>query len=243
MEVHAHTHTARKKWTHYFWEFLMLFLAVFCGFLAENFREHQVEHKREKEYMQSLQEDLKTDTGSLQTNIKNVDIAFRKIDSLLLFIKNNPRIKKINYDFIKLNTEAMLWLNFSLTDRTASQLKNAGNMRLIREKEISNQIMQYWSMGDDIKNSQQRFEIYRIKSREVFFKIFRVFDFYIYNHHLVTDEPIDIPVIKDDPALLAEYGNYIGSAGTVLYNHYDNLLRQYKLAVQLLQTISQSYHL
>ena len=34
MEVHAHTHTARKKWTHYFWEFLMLFLAVFCGFLG-----------------------------------------------------------------------------------------------------------------------------------------------------------------------------------------------------------------
>ena len=35
MEVHQHTHTPRKKWTHYFWEFLMLFLAVFCGFLAE----------------------------------------------------------------------------------------------------------------------------------------------------------------------------------------------------------------
>jgi hypothetical protein len=46
MEVHAHTHTARKKWTHYFWEFLMLFLAVFCGFLAENYREHYVEHQR-----------------------------------------------------------------------------------------------------------------------------------------------------------------------------------------------------
>jgi hypothetical protein len=34
MEVHAHARTARKKWTHYFWEFLMLFFAVFCGFLA-----------------------------------------------------------------------------------------------------------------------------------------------------------------------------------------------------------------
>ena len=22
MEVHAHAHTPRKKWTHYFWEFL-----------------------------------------------------------------------------------------------------------------------------------------------------------------------------------------------------------------------------
>ena len=35
MEVHAHTHTVdpdshrgRKKWTHYLWEFLMLFLAL-----------------------------------------------------------------------------------------------------------------------------------------------------------------------------------------------------------------------
>jgi hypothetical protein len=51
MEVHAHTHTARKKWTHYLWEFLMLFLAVFCGFLAENQREHFVEHQREKVLM------------------------------------------------------------------------------------------------------------------------------------------------------------------------------------------------
>ena len=37
MEVHADSHipTAReKKCNHYFWEFLMLFLVVFCGFLA-----------------------------------------------------------------------------------------------------------------------------------------------------------------------------------------------------------------
>ena len=38
METHAHhPHTAPgKKWTHYFFEFFMLFLAVFAGFLAEN---------------------------------------------------------------------------------------------------------------------------------------------------------------------------------------------------------------
>jgi hypothetical protein len=45
MEVHAHTHTPRKKWTHYFWEFFMLFLAVTLGFLVENWREHFVEKK------------------------------------------------------------------------------------------------------------------------------------------------------------------------------------------------------
>jgi tetratricopeptide (TPR) repeat protein len=33
MEVHAHTHTARKKWTHYLIEFLMLFLLTCCATL------------------------------------------------------------------------------------------------------------------------------------------------------------------------------------------------------------------
>jgi hypothetical protein len=31
MEVHAHSHShGKKNWKAYFWEFLMLFLAVFC---------------------------------------------------------------------------------------------------------------------------------------------------------------------------------------------------------------------
>jgi len=40
MEVHHHTHDPfaphhKKNFLSYFWEFLMLFLAVFCDFLAE----------------------------------------------------------------------------------------------------------------------------------------------------------------------------------------------------------------
>jgi len=69
MEVHSHTHTERKKWTHYFWEFLMLFLAVFCGFLAENQREHMIEHNREKQYIKSLLGDLSADTTMIHAAI------------------------------------------------------------------------------------------------------------------------------------------------------------------------------
>ena len=83
MEVHAHTHTARKKWTHYFWEFLMLFLAVFCGFLAENQREHMIEHQREKEYIRSFVEDLKQDTVQLKKVIGSLDEKLLFKDSLL----------------------------------------------------------------------------------------------------------------------------------------------------------------
>ena len=46
MEVHHHAHNPvepyhKKNWKSYFWEFFMLFLAVFCGFLAE----YKIEHK------------------------------------------------------------------------------------------------------------------------------------------------------------------------------------------------------
>ena len=58
MEVHHHSHTAdpglhpgRKKWTHYFREFLMLFLAVFCGFFAEYHLEHKIEKERARQYV------------------------------------------------------------------------------------------------------------------------------------------------------------------------------------------------
>src|SRR5437667_9186742 len=89
MEVHHHahlasgeTHTSRKKWTHYLWEFLMLFLAVFCGFLAENLREHSVEKHREKEYMKEIVENLKYDTVRCSINAAaNIEIALG-LDSL-----------------------------------------------------------------------------------------------------------------------------------------------------------------
>ena len=65
METHAHhLHKAPgKKFWHYFSEFIMLGLAVFSGFLAENFREHKIEHYREERYIKNLYEDLKSDTA------------------------------------------------------------------------------------------------------------------------------------------------------------------------------------
>jgi hypothetical protein len=83
MEVHAHTHTARKKWHHYFWEFLMLFLAVFCGFLAENQREHYVEGTRAKEYAKSLLSDMKEDTVEISGGILQNSFMVEAFDSCI----------------------------------------------------------------------------------------------------------------------------------------------------------------
>jgi hypothetical protein len=86
MEVHHHSHSSRKKWTHYFWEFLVLFFAVFCGFLAEYQLEHKFESDREKVLAKVFYEDIKKDTAALisgiafsKVKIKAADIAKIKI--------------------------------------------------------------------------------------------------------------------------------------------------------------------
>src|SRR5262245_21518304 len=86
MEVHAHTHTPRKKWTHYFWEFLMLFLAVFCGFLAEYSLEHKLEKDREKQVLKSLVDYIKADIAQLNFVIQRREEKIQPLDSLILLI-------------------------------------------------------------------------------------------------------------------------------------------------------------
>src|SRR5215467_7487879 len=86
METHAHhLHKAPgKKWSHYLFEFFMLFLAVFCGFIAENQREHFVEHQRERQYAKMLTTDIAADTEFINGTItSNVDLM-KGLDSLAL---------------------------------------------------------------------------------------------------------------------------------------------------------------
>src|SRR5258705_7506855 len=93
MEVHQHSHTERKKWTHYFCEFFMLFLAVTLGFLVENWREHRVEHKRAGEYAKMLKLDLVNDTLALSNQIHALTSESPNLDfSIAVFNKDMPDI-------------------------------------------------------------------------------------------------------------------------------------------------------
>ena len=155
MEVHHQAHTERKKWTHYFWEFLMLFLAVFCGFLAENQREHMIEHQREKEYIRSFVEDLKQDTAQLKKIITSFEEKLRFRDSLLDEL-GNPNIFKSSsraYYFFEMSRH---FPDFIYTDRTIQQLKNSGGMRLLRNRSVSDGIVDYDSKVRTIFIAQEQ---------------------------------------------------------------------------------------
>jgi hypothetical protein len=142
MEVHHHSHTSRKKWSHYFWEFLMLFLAVFCGFFAEYQLEHKIERDREKVYIKSMIEDLKADTLNISNHLVFRSDRRRRLDSLSLLLQQpgyNNHTGLIYY-YARWGARNP---SFFLTDRTLSQLKNSGGMRLIRKTVASDAIIAY----------------------------------------------------------------------------------------------------
>src|SRR5919107_4365308 len=91
MEVHAHDlhKVPGQGWKHYIFEFLMLFLAVFAGFLAENQREHIVEHHREKKFARRLLSDLRQDSIFFETRIKLLEER-QKAYKRFLKIMTNP---------------------------------------------------------------------------------------------------------------------------------------------------------
>lgn len=157
MEVHAHTHTSpaaggagRKKWTHYFWEFLMLFLAVFCGFLAEYQLEHKIEKNKEKQYIRSFVEDLEKDNTSLNDRIAYCNLTIARVDSAIAAF-DDPGFNGHEADIYYF----LRWMHrsdvFSVNDRTIVQLRNAGGMRLVTNKDVADSITDYYKEVEHIQ--------------------------------------------------------------------------------------------
>jgi len=132
MEVHHHAHTARKKWTHYFWEFLMLFLAVFCGFLAENQREHYIERHRAKDYAAGLFQDLKADTSELRDAILRSELLMSRADTLLNMLKlPDAEIRDSALQTLFANVSGYRYYNPTLG--VYNQVKNSGSLRYFKK--------------------------------------------------------------------------------------------------------------
>lgn len=139
MEVHSHSHTPRKKWNHYLWEFLMLFLAVFAGFLAENQREHIVEKRRAHQFLESMLVDVRTNT-------KNLDSLLRQDREII--INHSSLVQWLLADSISIDRAAFakelgaVWIrNFLVRKETYEQMKSSGSLRYIGNIEFLKKMM------------------------------------------------------------------------------------------------------
>lgn len=144
MEVHHHPdiHHKKKHWKEYLLEFLMIFLAVTMGFFAESFREHLGDVSKEREYIRSVVEDLKSDTLQANDVLAKLNITRRGLDTLLDELSSEQIYTNSN-TARKLWNRYMGFADFVSNDRTIQQMKSSGALRLIRNRKVSDEIMNY----------------------------------------------------------------------------------------------------
>ena len=156
MEVHAHTHTPRKKWSHYFWEFLMLFLAVFCGFLAEYQLEHKIEKDRAKQFLQSMLVDVRTNIKNLDSLVKQDKIIIANHDLLVNWLlRDSITINRAAFA----GTMGAVWVrNFLVRKETYEQMKSSGALRYVGNIEFLKKMMDYERITNFAQYRNQEFE-------------------------------------------------------------------------------------
>ena len=180
MEVHSHTHTPRKKWTHYFWEFLMLFLAVFCGFLAENQREHYIESLRAKEYARSLLTDMKEDTTEIGAGIRQNIFMISTFDSCISIGKKNIDKTTVPGKFYYYSRFTTNGYQIDWNQSTLTQLVQSGNLRYLKNKDMVNKINKYHALqgiigGNNETDNLIRNKIIEIRSRLLAVRYYEAF--------------------------------------------------------------------
>jgi hypothetical protein len=168
MEVHHHSHHP-KKWKEYITEFLMLFLAVSLGFMAENIREHQIEKHREIAYLQNVHEDLKLDVINIENVISSNSTRLQAMDTLFQIINNNTITNEDVYYYVR---NLALRATFESSHVGLDQIKSAGGLRMVKNPEIISGIQEYersLDALDKLENVRERtLEQARFKMAVVF---------------------------------------------------------------------------
>lgn len=245
MEVHHHSHTPRQKWSHYVWEFLMLFLAVFCGSLAEYQLEHKIEKDREKQFIRSLVKELEADTASANFVIKDSS-RVAGLDSIpnAIYGKNFQTIDARYVYLIKRKYISIANL-ITFGRNTISQLKNAGNMRLIRKQNVVDSIIFLDIVMTQIETMSADYMSMARKNLEFGTALF---DDGYYREDGKFKGPYRIMTLKEPPKfltdnynLLIEFANRAGQQSIFLANYHRQIQGYLEHAGGLIALIKREY--
>ena len=159
MEVHhPHPPSHKKKWSEYIIEFVLLFLAVFLGFIAENIREHVGEQNRAKEFSASLVRDLQSDTIAINNQIKTSRFYIAVSDSLLQLSKT--KLDGRNAAQFSFYSRFAYWTQpVSWNRSTFEQIKNSGSLRYFTNVDLMKKLLEYDAIVNNINSEAENNKI------------------------------------------------------------------------------------
>jgi hypothetical protein len=257
METHAHhLHKAPGKgFKHYFFEFFMLFLAVFCGFLAENIRENIAEDNRAKEYAISLVQDLQNDTAAIHSHKKTTLMYLAIADSMISL--SQTRLEGRNAARFSFYTRFSYWTQAMVWNRaTFEQIKNSGSLRYFKNHALLEKIMKYDGAIQDIESeshaNQVRGSMLLNQINAIMDPVYhqKLSHYYLYEFDKLSAATIE-SLYPANPESLENKRNEIRELLNMIVVQQRNLQRNIdvtwkqaeEMAVELISELKKEYHL
>jgi hypothetical protein len=133
--------------------------------------------------------------------------------------------------------------NLITTDRTSSQLKNSGAMRLIRNEEVSTLILKYWNHINEVTISLDRYMVYRNAAREVTFRLWVIPEIYTLGSNKPVDSVRSVRIIDSNRQHWDELTNLTMMCGVITKtNVVKNFRTLLETARSLISLIKEKYH-
>lgn len=249
MDIHAHhLHKAPGyNFWHYFVEFLMLFLAVFCGFLAEYKLEHTIEKDREKEFIFAAIKEMESDLYWINL-FEQDSVRYKYLDTLSMLLLSDQRsqedIKKMYRLFQSVDVGGgVLFKNTTLT-----QLKNAGNLRLVKKRQVTDNLIGLdASMTFNTNTFQQlkkmSFENKRLCTEIFDFKYFLKDQKWIGAYNPEFAKGVKIQLLSTDVKKQHELGALLKIQSNLYAFYYYAIVKHKKFTINLIQFFKNEYHL
>ena len=237
-----------KRVREYMFELLSTFIAVALAFLSQYYFQYRSDRSTEHDLMVSLVADLRTD-------IKNID---KLSASTPAFEKSMNELQDLCYDEHSTLEKQKLMLkladigfdrtyNVNFTQGTASQLKNAGGLRLIQDSSIVDAITEY-------DNTKQHLDSYAqnvgLKKQDYLQHVAKNIPMRFINYSNLDNESLsniykmrNSILLNDTFTSLSELSNscFIFEAQSVGYaNQCEGLKKQAEKLIALIQSL---YHI
>ena len=203
-------------------EIVLVVIGILIALQINNWNEEKKERKIEKNYVNSLIEDLEIDTTKLSVLIKAYEKKEFEIDTVL---RTYSKLSNSYNDTLWRNLPSVIQFpDFIYTDRTMQQLENSGGMRFILNKDALNAIIDYdLSVKHLLESYIPDLNFYYQNSNQMWFEIMDIEDY-------ETD-------LKKMSVQEMEKGNknYLLKNDKATLGKFNNIIRNFKIDVTLIK--------
>jgi hypothetical protein len=138
-------------------DFIVVFLGISVSFGLNNLNEKRKDRVSEKNYYENLLEDARQDLSNLENQIMVCEQRLDASNKILILVQNNSSIKEIVSN--SFNAVRQMSNHFKPIDATYEDLKSSGNLKLIQDNSLKNEILNYYSyltgVTETISNGSQ----------------------------------------------------------------------------------------